>query len=802
MTFYLMAYYPITNCKMAFLNTRFKKIIFWLTTIIIAFVVVVIIFISPIAKYVIEKYDVKFSGREVTMDWIYVNPFTGYVHINDLKIFENQSDSVFFSADGVSANMEMHKLLSKTYEISNVTLDKPIGHIIQSKSLLNFTDLIERFSPKDSLPKKKKEPVHFNILDIKINDGVFYYQEKNIPVNYFVKQVNIETSGKMWNSDTLAVKFALVSGIGTGDIKGNTTINIVSLDYRVKALINKFDLSILEQYLKDIANGGSLRANLDADINATGNFKKSEQLNAKGLIAINDFHFGKTKTEDFAAFKKFTVSIKQLSPVNKKYMFDSVSLLEPYALYERYDHLDNIQNMFGKKGGKVKEAKASHEDVNILFQIADYVKLLAKNFFRSNYKIQRLGIYNANFKYSDFAINEKFTASASPLTLVADSIDRTNKNWVNLTLRTKIKPYGDVSLDLSINPQDSSDFKLKYYLDKLPVSMFNPYLITYTSFPLDRGTVEIKGNWDVNNGFITSNNHLLVIDPRINNKQKRNGAKWIPMRFIMFFVRERGNVIDYQIPITGNLNDPKFKFKDVILDVVKNIIVKPATTPYRIEVKNIETEIEKSMIVRWDMNRSYLPESQANFMENIVDYLKENPDFKISVNSIWYTEKEKEYIGFFEAKKRFYLSYTQKNTDILSADDTVAIDRISVKDSTFIHYLDKKLGKQELYTVQDKCAKLIGQDKINAKYNTLIKDRRKVFLSYFKEGGVENRVKMLENIDKVPYNGFSIYKISYKGNIPEELAEDYDRINELNNESPRDKFKKLREKYKKELRNK
>lgn len=786
---------------MKFLNTRLKKILFWFTTIIIAIVVIIIIFISPIAKYVIEKYDVNYSGRQITMDWIYLNPFTGYAHIDDLKIYEHESDSVFLAADGISVNFEMHKLFSKTYEISSLTLDKPVAHVIQSKDLFNFTDLIEKFSSKDTLPKVSKEPVHFNILDVKIKEGVFYYHERNVPVDYFVKQVNIESSGKMWNADTIAAKFSLVSGIGGGDLKGNTTINISTLDYKVKALINQFDLSVLEQYLKDIANYGSLRANLDADIDASGNFKKSEQLNARGMVAINDFHFGKNKTEDYASFKKFTLAIKQLSPVNKKYMFDSVSLLQPYFKYERYDHLDNLQNMFGKSGDKVKEAKSSHEEVNILFQIADYIKLLAKNFFRSNYQIQRLGIYNADARYHDYAINEKFAVAATPLTIVADSIDRRNKNWVNLSLRTKLKPYGDISFDLSINPQDSSDFKLNYYLDKLPVAMFNPYLITYTSFPLDRGTVEIKGNWDVNNGFITSNNHLLVIDPRINKKQKRNGAKWVPMKLIMFFVRERGNVIDYEIPITGNLEDPKFKVKDIVLDVLTNIFVKPATTHYRIEVKSIETEIEKSMIVRWDMNSSVLPKSQEDFMYNMVDYLKDNPGFHISVNPIWYTEKEKEYIAFFEAKKRYYLSTTGKNTEILSADDSIAIDRIPVKDSLFIQYLNKKGGK-ELFTVQDKCLKLIGKDQVDNKYNQLINMRKKVFLSYFKNAGVEGRVKMLGNIDKVPYNGFSIYKISYKGDLPEELAEDYERINDLNNRSPRDRFKKLREKYRKELRNK
>ena len=50
-----------------------------------------------------------------------------------------------------------------------------------------------------------------------------------------------------------------------------------------------------------------------------------------------------------------------------------------------------------------------------------------------------------------------------------------------------------VSVAVSINPKDSSDFDLQYHFQKLPVSMFNPYIISSTSFPLDRGTLEFNG---------------------------------------------------------------------------------------------------------------------------------------------------------------------------------------------------------------------------------------------------------------------------------------------------------------------
>ena len=183
----------------------------------------------------------------------------------------------------------------------------------------------------------------------------------------------------MWNSDTISVNYSLASGIGLGNAKGTIMMNLKSLDYKFDTRINKFDLSILDQYLKEISNIGSIRANLDADLKAKGNFKNSQNIDASGLIAINDFHFGKSKTEDYVSFKKFTLSIKELSPNRKKYLFDSVSLMESYFKYERYDHLDNIQNMFGKNGEKVKEARAYSEKSNLLFQIF----IILNNFFIS-----------------------------------------------------------------------------------------------------------------------------------------------------------------------------------------------------------------------------------------------------------------------------------------------------------------------------------------------------------------------------------------------------------------------------------
>jgi len=767
--------------------SKFKKVSLIIAGSLLLCVVIIIACLSPIAKYLLEKYDTEIIGREVTVESAYVNPFTGFIRFNGIKIFEDHSDSVFIKAKSLSGDFSLHRLLSKTYQLDQLILNEPKIYVIQNKELLNFRDVIEFYTPKKPR-KKRKEPVHLNLLNMEIIKGEFFYFEQSIPVKYSVKEVNISSSGLRWDIDSMNIKFNFSSGNGLGDIKGDMSIKLDSAKYKLTAKINKYDLRFLEQYLKDLSNFGRFRANMDADFTATGNFRDEQNINTKGLFTINDFHVGKKENEDYASFKKFVINIEQLSPRNKKYLFDSISLIKPFFKFENYDYLNNIEMMFGRKGDKA----ANHSEFNIIVEIGKYIEQLAKNFFKSDYKINRLGIYNGSFQYNDYKLGEKFSVSANPIYLSADSITRADKP-VKFHFQTGIKPYGNATVFLSINPKDSSDFDVDYNFDQIPVTLFNPYLLRYTSFPLDRGTLELKGKWRVRNGLITSNNRLTIIDPRIYKRVRNDDNRWIPLRLITYFIRERGNVIDYEIPITGNLKNPKFHFKDVILDITENTFIKPLRVPYIAKVRYVENEIQKSLALRWEMRQSSLSSDQKKFLRRLADFLLENPKVFLTIKQSVYVEKEKEYILLYEAKKRYYLHKNKKKTENLTEDDEEEIERMSIKDSLFVNYLNERADQKLLFTVQDKCMVLIGEDNVNSKFSRLIKDRETVFLNYFKEKELAGRIRINSLEDKIPYNGFSSYRIDYKGEMPEDLKEAFEEMNDLNNERPRSKFKKDRE---------
>ncbi len=79
---------------------------------------------------------------------------------------------------------------------------------------------------------------------------------------------------------------------------------------------------------------------------------------------------------------------------------------------------------------------------------------------------------------------------------------------------------------------------------------------------------------------LTSENHVLMNDPHITRTMTKREGKKLPLPLILAFVRERDNLVDYNIPITGDLKDPKFNLWDIVTDALSNIFIKPVSLPY------------------------------------------------------------------------------------------------------------------------------------------------------------------------------------------------------------------------------
>lgn len=71
-------------------NRKFLKAPLIVISVIITLSLIIILCISPIIKYVVEKYDERYTGRQIIVDFVYANPFTGYVYFHGLNAPRNK----------------------------------------------------------------------------------------------------------------------------------------------------------------------------------------------------------------------------------------------------------------------------------------------------------------------------------------------------------------------------------------------------------------------------------------------------------------------------------------------------------------------------------------------------------------------------------------------------------------------------------------------------------------------------------------------------------------------------------------
>ncbi len=661
-------------------KVRLRKVSIIILTLTLAAIALLIAILSPLAKYFLEKHDKDLFTRELEMDWAFVNPFTGFIHLHNLNIYEAGGDSVFVSTQSVTGHISLSKLFSRTLQIKHLTLMRPKGKIVQTNNVFSIDDLIEKFSTNSSSGSRWR----VNIFGLKIEEGEFHFIDTVIPVHYFIKTVNLESLSNFTQTDTLASSFSFLAGIGTGKMKGDFTFNTKTKDYHFAVNADDFDMEIIRQYIWELINYGMFTAHVDADLKGSGNLNNIEHISAEGRISIRDFHLGKTVEDDYLAFNKLVVIMEELSPAKGIFQFDSVLLSRPYIKYERYDSLDNIETLFGKKGKNISDITQQPGRFNLMIEIARYVKVLATNFFRSNYKVNTLRVDDGTFEFNDFSISEKFSMQVTPLSIRVDSVNKQER--VEVFIESDLNPFGNATMELSINPKDSGDFDMHYSLLKIPASVFNPYLVTYSSYPLNRGTIELSGDWKVREGLIQSNNHLLIVDPRVSVRIRNKDMKWLPMPLIMTLTTEKGNIIDYQIPITGNLNDPKFHLNDAILDLLKNILIKPPTTLYRMEVKDLENEIEQSSNIQWEVRQRTLRPEQIKYIKLISRFFKNESTASMSVYPITFADREKEHILFFETKKKYFKLVHQLDERAFSKTDSLEVEKMSIKDKSLVNH--------------------------------------------------------------------------------------------------------------------
>jgi uncharacterized protein DUF748 len=719
-----------------------RKILLFLVITIVAAVTLLFIFISPITKWAIEKYSVEYTGRQITMDKLWINFFTGSVDCKGFKIYEQNSKKVFFQADNFYAHIILHKVLSSQYELTDISFTKPQVVFIQKGKRFNFSDLVDRFATsKGDAMSSSSAPLKWKVDNFDIDSAVIVYTNTSPYNTIKIQNCTITIPDMAWNNPAYSINadFDLASG---GNFKARSSFNKSTLVYTLLLDINRFNLSPWYVYLKDYMKVNSLDALISTNLKITGNMHDASAIAASGNIIAEKFSIIDNVNDKLTAVDKMDVEIDSVNTAKNIYHFSTITLDKPYLKLEMYKDGYNFNRLFTSPASTTDTSSFTYS--NMFQLIADYVQEITGEYVASSYDVDKLILKDGEFVFYDYTLHDKFKYTINAIDLLSDRINSSSKK-IYFDAKSQLNNTGMLTAKMDINPKDFKDFDIDCAVKDINVADFNPYTKYYVATPFLSGIGQYANKTTVEKRQLKSDN-VMVVDQVIAGKKDKTYKPVynMPVRLAVAILRDVHGDIKLDIPVAGSLDDPKFKFGKIIWQVLGNLMVKAATAPFRLLAGAFGGKEDDYKEVDFNYLQTNITDVQQKQLDKLAKMVKSKPEIKLELIQVVNTEDEAEDLAICYAKAK-YLGLSENLTDAELHD----ISSVKTEDSSFIKYVDS-VGKNPstFLSTQEKCVLLIGKDKLQQSIDSIMQKRNEAAENYLLQQEVPKASLFIHNTNK------------------------------------------------------
>lgn len=724
------------------------KVLIIIAAVLVGLFLLLAAIISPVAHWYIEKHSKDLCGRVVTMDDLHINLFTGSVEIEGLVALEQNDKDTCLAFDRLFVDMSLWKLLGKTVQLNEITLEKPLVVIVQYPGRFNFTDICEFYKDDDDDDDEESTWV-VDLRNISLTGGNAIYRDASVGSRFDLKQLAVKIPRIYFSTEKTDFGIDLKFDNG-GGLNVKLLYGMKSSEYDLSLVLTDFQLDAIAPYLRQYLNINDFGGKLTAKLNLIGNTDHILEVVAKGDVKISDVFATDQSDKRLAAVRSITLEGINADTKKSDYYLKKLQLSGIHFDYEVFADHHTFDNL-------VKGSSAPADTVQTAADTSSSSPL--------HLLVDELVVTESSLNYLDHTMHHEVNVPVSNIDIRCNHFDPDAP--ISLGLKALVGESGELMANCDGSLTDFSNMKLNVFLKNFKLTYASPYAVEYFAYPITDGVLSFASTNTLVNDMISSQNKVDIYNCQVDKKLKDFKPEYnIPMRAAVYILTDRKGNIQIDLPVSGNINDPTFSYRKIIFKTLCNLIVKVVTAPVDFLVKAINGEPDLFDDMVYDIRPQGLGSESSDRLNKIADAMKQKPELHLTIQqSVDIEENINEY-ALFNAQKEYYM---QKHPGQLTMEDFNNIRAIKPTNKDFVDYVNKRLegNTSTPIDIYAKCVALYDRQVLRQQIDANIERRNQQIVNHLATQGIgRDRVDVLELGDKQTPKGKTL--VSFSVRLPDE----------------------------------
>jgi hypothetical protein len=245
--------------------------------------------------------------------------------------------------------------------------------------------------------------------------------------------------------------------------------------------------------------------------------------------------------------------------------------------------------------------------------------------------------------FSDLSLILPFTAAIHSLGGDIRGLSSVDTSRAGVTMDGSVNPSGMVTVRGEINPLRGDLYTdLAVVFKDFDLPALTPYSGHFAGREIDKGKMMLELKYRVAERELLGENRIVLDQLELGRKVESPDATSLPVGLAVALLKNRDGVIDLDIPVKGNLDDPKFSIKDVVIDVLVNIVTKAVMAPFSLlgKLVGFGGDSEEMSYVDFEPGARGLAPPEQEKIAKLGEALNERPQLKLEVRGRCHPEAD------------------------------------------------------------------------------------------------------------------------------------------------------------------